>query len=216
MHTVGAMRMVDPVRHEERRRKILEGAKRCFARDGLRGASVSGICAEAGTSPGHLYHYFKSKEAILGAIAQVVLHAATEQFSRMMESSDAVAALISNAQHAKARDGNGGTPLVLDMLAEAGRNPALARVLQDHSREMQRRLSDVLRKGQARGQIDPSLDAGMAAFVLIGVVDGSKAITVRDPSLDRTRIIELLHTLISRFLAPPAPDAAENRYPARK
>lgn len=146
----------------------------------------------------------------------MVLHAATEQFSRTMESFDAVAALISNAQHAKARDGNGGPPLVLNMLAEAGRNPALARVLQDHSREMQRRLSDVLHKGQARGQIDPSLDAGMAAFVLIGVADGSKAMTVRDPLLDKTRIIELLHTLIARFLAPPVPDAAENRYLARK
>lgn len=69
MHTVGAMRTVDPVRHEERRRKILEAAKRCFARDGLWGASVSGICAEVGISPGHLYHYFKGKEAILSAIA---------------------------------------------------------------------------------------------------------------------------------------------------
>lgn len=216
MHTVGAMRMVDPVRHEDRRREILEAAKRCFARDGLRGASVSGICAEAGISPGHLYHYFKSKEAILGAIAQMVLHAATEQFSRTMESSDAVAALISDAQHAKARNEHGGSGLMFDMLAEAGRNPALAQVLQDHSRAMQRLLAGVLRKGQARGRIDPSLDAEMAASVLIGVVDGSKAMTVRDPSLDRAGMIELLRTLIARFLAPPVSDATANRYPPQK
>lgn len=210
------MRTADPVRHEEKRQEILEATKRCFARDRLRGASVSGICAEARISPGHLCHYFESKEAILGAIAQMVLHAATERFSRTMEGSDAVAALISNAQHAKVRDEHGGNVLMFGMLTEAGRNPALAQVLRDHSRATQHLLAGVLHKGQAHGRIDPSLDAEMAASVLIGVVDGSKAMAVRDPSMDRAGMIELLRTLIARFLAAPVLDPAANRYPPQK
>ncbi len=55
------MRKLDPVKHEEKRREILAAAGRCFARDGFRGASISQICAEAGISSGHLYHYFASK-----------------------------------------------------------------------------------------------------------------------------------------------------------
>ena len=43
------MRKLDPVRHEQRRREILAAAGRCFARDGFRGASISDICAEAGS-----------------------------------------------------------------------------------------------------------------------------------------------------------------------
>jgi TetR/AcrR family transcriptional repressor of uid operon len=197
------MRTVDPVKHGEKRRVILDAAERCFARDGFRGASISSICAEAGISPGHLYHYFESKEAILGAITRMVLEQATEQFGRTMESSDALAGLIADAQQAKARKQHGGHVLVLDMLAEAARNPALAEVLQEHSRGMRQLLAGFLRRGQARGRIDPSLDAETAASILIGVIDGSKIMAVRDPSLNRMKTIKLLHTLIVRFLTPP-------------
>ena len=141
----------------------------------------------------------------------MTLHAATEHFGRTIESADALAELISDAQQAKVQNGHGGNSLVLDMLAEAGRNPALAEVLQDHSREMQRRLAEFLRKGQAGGRIDPSLDADMAASILIGVVDGSKTMAVRDPSLDRAKTIRLLRALIARFLAPPEAGPGEKR-----
>lgn len=204
------MRTVDPVKHEEKRREILGAARRCFVRDGFRGASVSGICAEAGISPGHLYHYFESKEAILGAIVRMVLEETTEHFGQTMEeSSDALAALICEMERAKAVEEPGVHFLILDMFAEAGRNPAMAEVLQEHTRGMRRLLAGFLREGQARGRIDPSLDAETAAAVLIGVIDGSKTMAVRDPSPNRTETIELLRTLIERFLTPPAPGASK-------
>ena len=77
------MRKVDPVKHEEKRRKILEAAAQCFGRSGFQGASISHICVEAGMSAGHLYHYFPSKEAILEAVALASLdrlQAAYENF----------------------------------------------------------------------------------------------------------------------------------------
>lgn len=77
---------------------------------------------------------------------------------------------------------------------------------------MQRLPASVLRKGQARGRIDPFFDAKMAASVLIGMVDGFKATTIRDPSLDRAGMIEPRRTLIAPFLALPMPYAAVNRY----
>ncbi len=67
------MRKVDPVKYEEKRRDILQAAMQCFVRDGFRGASISDICAAAGISPGHLYHYFPGKEAIIGAMAETRL-----------------------------------------------------------------------------------------------------------------------------------------------
>ena len=62
------MRKVDRAKYDEKRQHILEAAEGCFQRDGFRGASISDICAAAGMSPGHLYHYFDSKEAIIEAI----------------------------------------------------------------------------------------------------------------------------------------------------
>ena len=75
------MRKLDPVKHEEKRREILNAAERCFVRDGLQGASISSICAEARISPGHLYHYFTSKEAIVSAMIEVRLEEAAAGLS---------------------------------------------------------------------------------------------------------------------------------------
>ena len=198
------MRTVDPVKHGEKRRDILEAARRCFARDGLRGASMSSICAEAAISPGHLYHYFDGKDAIVRAITQTVLEKVAEDFGATMESSDALAALMSQAMRDKAKEDAGGHVLVLDMLADADRNPELAAILQDHSAHMQAMLADVLRKGQARRRIDPGLDPAAAAAILIALVDGVRMMGVRHPRLDRARAIETLHVMILRFLTPPA------------
>src|SRR5215211_1526704 len=54
----------------DRRAEILQAAARCFARSGFHGASMQDICAEATMSPGNLYRYFPSKEALIAGIAE--------------------------------------------------------------------------------------------------------------------------------------------------
>src|ERR1700754_4916623 len=97
------MRKVDPAKHEEKRREILEAAAKCFVRDGFRGASTTNICEEAGISPGHLYHYFPSKEAIIAAMGTAALEAGTAQFGELMKGSHALAALSTVIEEAKNR-----------------------------------------------------------------------------------------------------------------
>src|SRR4029079_9694967 len=67
---VGAMPRVSTAFKEDRRTEILEAARRCVARSGFHQTSMHDICAEAGMSPGNLYRYFPSKEAIIAAIAE--------------------------------------------------------------------------------------------------------------------------------------------------
>ncbi|HEY4249788.1 MAG TPA: TetR/AcrR family transcriptional regulator [Roseomonas sp.] len=201
------MRTVDPVRHAERRQGILEAAGRCFVRDGFRGASISGICAEAGISPGHLYHYFPSKEAILAALAEARMEQVAAQFARIMAAPDVVEALLAAMDAARARhrrDGAGGHAVLFDLLAESVRNPALAQILRSHSATMRRLLADVIRQGQVHGTIDPGLPPEPTAGVLMSVIDGARTLPLRDPKLDAEASLGLLKTLITRFLAPPA------------
>ena len=46
------MRKTDPLKFDEKKREILAAATRCFLRDGLQGASIAQICAEANTGAG--------------------------------------------------------------------------------------------------------------------------------------------------------------------
>ncbi|OGR39260.1 MAG: transcriptional regulator [Desulfovibrionales bacterium GWA2_65_9] len=199
------MRTVDPVKHEAKRREILDAAGRCFARKGFQGATISNICAEAKISPGHLYHYFASKEAIVGAIAEVGLEANVELLARIMAKPDAIAALVAEVRHPKDQREKTGQVLLLDMLVEAGRNPAMAGILQEHSRKLQTLLADFIRKGQARGQIDPGLDPEVAAGIVLCVGDGMRALALRNPEVDMGKSLDTLKILLSRFLTPQKP-----------
>jgi TetR/AcrR family transcriptional regulator, repressor for uid operon len=198
-----AVRKVDPVKHEEKRRQILEAAGRCFAREGFHGASTSAICAEAKISPGHLYHYFPSKEAIISDLTSAGLARTTEHFKKTVAGPDVLAAFLNEFERVRATSDPSIQLLFLDMLAEAGRNPEIGRILRKHSHEIQATLADFLRKGQSQGQIDPDLDPDAAAATLLMVIDGAKTLFVREPLAQGQKTDAYLRRLITRFLAPP-------------
>ncbi len=52
---------------EYRRRTLLEASVRTVAKQGIEGATIAKICAEAGASRGMSAHYFSSKEDLLAA-----------------------------------------------------------------------------------------------------------------------------------------------------
>ena len=53
-----------------RRARILEGARRAFARHGYEGATVRVLEAETGLSRGAIFHHFRDKEAVFLALAE--------------------------------------------------------------------------------------------------------------------------------------------------
>lgn len=196
------MRTLDPVKHEEKRAEILAAAARCFARDGFRGASIADICAEAAISPGHLYHYFASKEAIMSAMTETGLARAAERFREVMASSNAVEALLAEIGRPKPMSERPNPVVLLDMLAEAGRNPEIGKIVRDYSRDLRALIEDFLRELQARGHVDRALDVRLTAAILLSVLDGAKTLKIRDPKLDMAGAAALLRTLIERFLTP--------------
>ena len=205
------MRKIDPVKHEQKRRDILEAAGRCFAKDGFRGASISSICSEAKISSGHLYHYFVSKEAIIEAMAEVGLEHAEARFNHLMKSDNPIEGLIAEIAQASSRscmkqqhhaEMRAKKQLHLDMLAEAGRNPAMADIVRKHSAKINGMLATLLKAAQQRGQVDQALDADLAAAILLGTIEGVGKMTIRNPDLDMKKELDMLTTLIKRFLAP--------------
>jgi TetR/AcrR family transcriptional regulator, repressor for uid operon len=196
------VRKVDPVKHEEKRQEILAAAERCFARSGFHGATIGQICDEASISPGHLYYYFTSKEAIIGAITSAGLEYVKARFAEVPEDEHPIRSLVAEFERLKAlnRTKSG---VLLDVLAEAARNPQISKILQDTSEEMSQLLAQFLRRGQAHGQIDPDLDAGIASALLISMIDSSKTLLIRAPTIDPKRSADALEKMITRFLSPP-------------
>src|SRR5688572_23264528 len=55
---------------EDRREQLLEAALRVFARNGYARSTNKDVAQEAGITPGLIYHYFPSKEALLKAVIE--------------------------------------------------------------------------------------------------------------------------------------------------
>lgn len=197
------MRTVDPVKHEVKRREILDAAGRCFVRKGFQGATIASICAEAKISPGHLYHYFASKEAIIEAMAEARLEATAQFLSKAVDGTDVLATILAGVEVSLKGDKHNGQEMRIDMLAEAGRNPAMAKIVEENSKALQAHISDFLRKGQASGQIDPGLDPAATAGVLLIISDGLKTLPLRNSKFDVTSNLDTLSILLTRFLSPP-------------
>jgi TetR/AcrR family transcriptional repressor of uid operon len=197
------VRKIDPVKYEEKRGEILEAAERCFERHGFHGATIAQICAEAKISPGHLYHYFETKESIIGAIVSAGLEYVRARAAQIPESANPIAAVVAEIEHFNADYKRSGPGILLDMLAEAGRDPAIGKLLQDSSTSMRDLMADLLKRGQASGQIDPQLDTETTAAVLLSIIDSSKALAARAPTLDAKRRAKVVEQMITRFLSPP-------------
>jgi AcrR family transcriptional regulator len=197
------MRKLNPVKFEEKRREILNAAGHCFLRSGLVKVSVSDICTEAGISPGHLYHYFDSKQAIIAQLSELKLKEAAERFKRVANGHASVlAAMLTEIDEVMRPGGPIGYALLFEMLAEASRSPDLAETLRSHSRSVRMLLAEMLRRGQAQGEIETGLDLEIAAALLIGVMDGMKALVLRDSEMDVAKTCGLLRDLVSSFLSP--------------
>jgi AcrR family transcriptional regulator len=98
--------MVDPVdqlldqevRGQVRRQRILDAAAACFVREGFHGASIARIAKAAGMSAGNLYHFFESKEAIIGALVQRKLDESLALFAQIENAEDLFQAMMERVE----------------------------------------------------------------------------------------------------------------------
>lgn len=83
------------VRDQEKRRRIVETAKRLFAERGYAACSISDIVGASGLSVGAIYTYFKGKEEILRAVVDEGWGRFYAALSSVMESAETPARKLS-------------------------------------------------------------------------------------------------------------------------
>ncbi|WP_199015460.1 TetR/AcrR family transcriptional regulator [Shimwellia pseudoproteus] len=194
------MRNRDPEKHSMKKEALLMVAMECFSARGFQGTSISHICARAKISPGHLYHYFASKEEILGDIINLVLEHAVATFTAALDTSDVISAIKAYTQAIFQRSLDGGYPLYFDLFAEASRNQQVAALLDKQSKGMHDLLSAALEKGQQTGEINPALNIPVAAAAMLSLIDASKMIHMRNHAQDGSAIVDALHQMVIGYL----------------
>lgn len=198
-------RTVNPLKAEIRRREILDAAQACFEKRGFHATSMGEICAQAGMSPGGLYRYFPSKEAIIAAMAEDERRAATLAFDAVRSSDNFLVALSNLCEKfAEAYADPCRAAFAAELLAEAVRNPSFAQVAREAETRIRAEVSDLVRSGQAMGHVDPTLDAEEAAAVLMAAADGLGLRLAFMGDYSAKSAASALKNLVLRYLNPAA------------
>src|SRR3954447_19578969 len=67
-----------------RRAEIVAAAARLFSVNGFHATSMADIISESGLSAGAVYRYFRSKEELIGYVAETALSTADETFDTLL------------------------------------------------------------------------------------------------------------------------------------
>jgi AcrR family transcriptional regulator len=205
------MRRVNIQQQSDRRAEILAAAQRCFVRSGFHGASMQEICAEAGMSPGNLYRYFPSKEALMAGIAERDRAEVGQQFASVDLSHGFFAVLQGMAHHHFAEKPTEQVLLCTEVMAEARRNPEIARISASFDDDVKKWLIDLFRAAAARGDIPDDVDFDAAVTMLMIIADGVWWRRALDPDFDPASVVPLFMDITRHMLRSRPQGVAKNQ-----
>jgi AcrR family transcriptional regulator len=196
------MRRANAQLQSDRRAEILDAAERCFARSGFHQASMQDICAEAGMSPGNLYRYFPSKEALIAGISERNRADAVGNFARVGQAADFFDALAQLARQYMVERSDAEVGLCAEIMAESRRNPEIARIYEGVENDIKARIAAMLREAIARGEVRADLDVDSAALALMVLADGMSWRRAVEPGFDAERMLPIILQMVHGVLAP--------------
>ena len=190
-------------RAEAQRQRILDAAQQCFIEHGFHGASMAVIAETAQMSAGLIYRYFESKSAIILAIVEGQLVLLREQIS-LNTRPDLARIMADGYGRTHCDQGRGmNAALLLEISAEATRDPQIAAALDDYDATVREALREWLaREPDAGGH---GLSAGLArqrALILQCLIEGLKLRETREPHLDRALLRAALQDVMPLMLKP--------------
>jgi TetR/AcrR family transcriptional regulator, repressor for uid operon len=185
---------------DDRRAEILEAARRCVARSGFHQASMQEICAEAGMSPGNLYRYFPSKEAIIAGIAERDRAEVSAELGAAQFTDDFFATFEALARHHLVERNADDVGLCTEMVAESRRNPAIGRIMQEFDREVHARLVAMMQAAAQRGDIPAGTDFDSVVSMLMVMADGVWWRRAVEPDFDAEAVLPIFMDLTRHML----------------
>jgi AcrR family transcriptional regulator len=188
-----------PTLSDVRRQQILDAAERCFCERGFHNASMAEIARTFGMSAGHIYNYFDSKEAIIAAIVERDLAEFFRRAEELRGARDLPRAIIERIEPRVAdKLDRRKSALQIEVMAEAGRNPRVAEMVQSVDARVRATLRGLLQGASPDGR--PVRDLDGKVDVLMALFDGLMIRALRNPGVSRQEVTRVLGTTIRSLL----------------
>lgn len=190
----------------ETRQRILDIARLAFASRGYDAATNRSLGSEAGLTAGAIYHYFGSKLDLYIAVHDDVQARVYARFNLAVDRSQTFIGQLS-AVLDEAHAMNDEDPTLAQFLGalrvDMRRNTDLKKALQKQALLRQQFFDRIVETGVETGEIDPSDQENVRAFlltVLIGLTDA-----VSNDHVQHQRAVDGIKALVEGKLIHPAP-----------
>ncbi|MCB1426750.1 MAG: TetR/AcrR family transcriptional regulator [Zhengella sp.] len=198
-----------PMTRAERREaqtvRILDAAKKCFVRSGFQGASMHDICKEAEMSPGALYRYFPSKEAIIEAIAEADRTKDAALLAEALANPDIVEGIVQAMMtHLRVSHENNMAPLFTEIRAEALRNPSVLETCECSMRQVHELIFRRIQAAIAAGQIRPAVSVETLMAVMVSIGEGIVLNDLPAKGINLDEVEHMVRTSVTANLRPVA------------
>jgi TetR/AcrR family transcriptional regulator, repressor for uid operon len=196
---------------QDRKNRILDAAERCFVRHGFHKSTMQDVAAECSMSPGNLYRYFPSKDAIVAGLAERDREQFNADFVKLVDDPDPAQAFISLGRRHLVDEPRSKAIMMLEIWSEACRNPRMAEI----SATMDRSITDCLSQFVTHWRNVENLEgigsASEVAVLIIALSDGLFRRRATDSDFEPTSAFALALPIIFRMIGAPLPTLFEAR-----
>jgi TetR/AcrR family transcriptional repressor of uid operon len=210
------MPKLKPETQQARRASLLDAAERCFARSGFHRTTMQDICKEAGMSPGALYVYFPSKEALIAGIVERDRTKFASELADISSAPDLMTALATLAAHYAVEEPQYKRVLNIEIGCEATRNPAVGEIFRSVDDFCRESFAQIFERARQDGKIAPVDDPHLLAEVCSVLGDGLFWRRAVDPSFDANSVLPVLVRVVGMLLNPVAPSDGKETPAAAK
>ena len=160
----------------ERRRQILEAARRVFGRHGFTTTPMIDVAQAAGVGKGTLYEHFSGKEELFSTLILTVAREALETMRRTVPREDPEAALAESIRfvvRVALAENLDIYRLYLDFASISATHRRRARNgVRETARELREFFARLVRRGQEQDVFRGDIDADLVARAIVAAVDG--------------------------------------------
>jgi AcrR family transcriptional regulator len=155
---------------EDKRRLILDAAVRVFAEKGYHTSRVGDIAEEAGVAHGLLYHYFRSKEALLETIFRETWRDVLDAVRSVEETDETARERLAGIAKILLRAWRRDPDLVRVLVREVTRSSHLQQNIDEIDAAFSG-LERIIARGQENGEFRADVDARMVSYVFYGALE---------------------------------------------
>ena len=188
---------------EEQRAKILDSARKVFARKGM-AATMADVAAAAGVSQGLAYRYFASKEALFHELVEQSVQSGIAGIQRIPKMpgtpGERLSFLVSMAWEGR-REHPEIYQLMYQVLGDEATSDNIRELIGRQGQTYQDVLRQLIVEGQATGEVAEG-DPEQLVIVFLTCLDGLSRLALREPEWVKKHFPD--SEIILRIFKPPA------------